>query len=57
MRMQAALTKIGLASVSADGDFGPKTEAALKDWQRSRKLVVDGICGAQSWSLLLEDKA
>lgn len=53
MRMQAALTKTGLASVSADGDFGPKTEATLKDWQRSRKLVPDGICGPQTWAALL----
>lgn len=53
-RMQEALTKTGMATVAVDGDFGPKTETALKDWQRSRKIAVDGICGAQTWALLLE---
>lgn len=28
-----------------DGDFGPKTEAAVKKWQQDNRLVVDGIVG------------
>ena len=31
--------------ISADGDFGPGTEAAVIAWQKSRGLVPDGIVG------------
>ena len=31
--------------VKADGWFGPITEAAVKDYQRSKGLVPDGIVG------------
>ena len=31
--------------ISADGDFGPGTEAAVMQWQKSRGLVPDGIVG------------
>ena len=35
-------TKVG---VEADGLFGPITETAVKDYQRSKGLVPDGIVG------------
>jgi len=31
--------------IGADGDFGPGTERALKEWQESNGLVADGIAG------------
>jgi len=31
--------------VEADGRFGPITEAAVKDYQRRKRLVPDGIVG------------
>jgi peptidoglycan hydrolase-like protein with peptidoglycan-binding domain len=31
--------------VTQDGDFGPKTEAAVKAWQRAHHLDPDGIVG------------
>jgi cell wall-associated NlpC family hydrolase len=34
--------------VPADGDFGPKTEQALKHWQRSHGLTADGVAGPQT---------
>lgn len=34
-----------LLGVSADGAFGPMTEAAVKAWQASHGLVADGIVG------------
>ena len=40
--VQALQRTIG---VSADGVFGPQTEAALKRWQGSRGLTADGIAG------------
>ena len=36
----------GLGGVS-DGDFGPKTEAALRKYQRENGLHVDGVAGRQ----------
>lgn len=33
----------------ADGDFGPKTDAAVKAYQKKNGLVVDGIVGPKTW--------
>ena len=38
--------------ITADGDFGPKTEAAVKEYQRTHNLVADGIVGAKTWAAL-----
>ena len=35
-----------------DGDFGPKTETAVKKWQKTNGLVVDGIVGPITWNLM-----
>jgi peptidoglycan hydrolase-like protein with peptidoglycan-binding domain len=32
-----------------DGDFGPKTETAVKGFQQDRTIHVDGIVGDQTW--------
>lgn len=37
-----------------DGDFGARTDTAVKNWQRWFKLEVDGIVGEQTWKTLLE---
>jgi len=31
--------------ITADGDFGPKTELAVKRWQEENGLIADGIVG------------
>jgi len=41
--------------VTADGDFGPGTERALKAWQAANGLVADGIAGPATFAKLLED--
>ena len=38
--------------LTADGDFGPKTEAAVKEWQKSNGLMVDGIVGPKTWAAM-----
>jgi peptidoglycan hydrolase-like protein with peptidoglycan-binding domain len=35
--------------VIVDGNFGRKTEAALRDFQRTHGLVPDGIVGPKTW--------
>ncbi len=37
-----------------DGLFGPKTEAAVKQFQAEKQLVQDGIASKETWSALLE---
>lgn len=36
------------ACLDVDGDFGKKTDAALRSWQSTYELVSDGIYGAKS---------
>jgi len=38
--------KLGVDPV---GTFGPKTEAAVKDWQKANGLTVDGLVGDATW--------
>ena len=39
-------------NLSVDGDFGSKTQAAVKDYQQKNNLAVDGIVGANTWGAL-----
>lgn len=50
--MQAALCLAG-KTVTIDGKFGAKTEAALKEYQAIRGINVTGTCGASTWAALL----
>lgn len=40
-------------TVSVDGIFGPRTEAAVRAFQKSKHLSVDGLVGPKTWSALL----
>jgi hypothetical protein len=36
--------------ITVDGDFGPKTETAVKDYQRDNDLKPDGVVGSKTWA-------
>ena len=38
--------------ITADGDFGPGTEAALKAYQKENGLAVDGIAGPDTFTAM-----
>lgn len=41
-----------LGGLKVDGIFGPKTEEAVKEFQKNRDLEVDGIVGSKTWEKL-----
>jgi V8-like Glu-specific endopeptidase len=43
---------VGLAPLAMDGVFGAKTLAAVRAFQRSRGLQVDGVVGPLTWGAL-----
>ena len=52
--LQKGLLKFGGAGSSsdpgpADGDFGPRTEEAVKSYQTAHLLAADGIVGPLTW--------
>lgn len=46
--------RLVMKACSVDGDFGGKTEEALKACQAAFALTPDGICGPVTWDKLLE---
>jgi peptidoglycan hydrolase-like protein with peptidoglycan-binding domain len=53
-RLQFMLNFVkGVDDLDVDGIFGPKTEAAVRDFQQNENLAVDGIVGTQTWTALL----
>jgi peptidoglycan hydrolase-like protein with peptidoglycan-binding domain len=52
-RLQAALAGKGFNPGPVDGEFGPTTERAVREFQRAEGLGVDGIVGPMTWEALL----
>jgi peptidoglycan hydrolase-like protein with peptidoglycan-binding domain len=50
--LQTALRNSGFDPGPIDGIFGPKTNAAVLAFQKSKGLVVDGIVGPKTWAAL-----
>lgn len=52
--LQTRLAAAGHPTADPTGTFGPSTEAAVRAFQESRRIRVDGIVGRQTWSALVE---
>ena len=46
--LQSRLTEMGFDCGRVDGIYGPRSESAVKEFQRSAGLVVDGKCGPET---------
>jgi peptidoglycan hydrolase-like protein with peptidoglycan-binding domain len=51
--LQRRLTDEGFDPGGIDGEFGPKTKAALVSFQRAGGLEQDGVCGPLTWRAIL----
>jgi N-acetylmuramoyl-L-alanine amidase len=53
--LQRRLAALGHDSSGDEpGEFGPATEGAVRAFQQQRGLLVDGLCGPQTWAVLVE---
>jgi len=52
VELQNLMTQAGFP-LQADGIFGSNTDTAVRNFQRSRGLSVDGIVGPNTWAALL----
>lgn len=52
-KLQEMLAEAGFTDLNQGRVFGAKTDKAVRDYQTSRKLDVDGIVGPQTWTALL----
>ncbi|WP_232376486.1 C40 family peptidase [Amycolatopsis aidingensis] len=52
LRVQRALNAAQSAGLAVDGQYGPKTVAAVRDYQSAKGLGVDGIVGPNTWKAL-----
>lgn len=49
--LQTLLNKNGYA-LTIDGDFGSKTDTAVRDFQKKKSLPADGVVGSNTWAAL-----
>ncbi len=52
VKLQQKLQKLGFFDGNIDGDFGAKTETAVKAAQQRYGMEADGIVGAGTWEVL-----
>lgn len=55
--VQEQLQKLGISPGKIDGIYGPKTEAAVKAFQKKAGLTVDGIVGKKTWAALFGNRS
>jgi peptidoglycan hydrolase-like protein with peptidoglycan-binding domain len=47
------LASFGYKPIASDGIFGDTTESRVKEFQRDREQVKDGIVGQLTWDALI----
>lgn len=52
--LQSALNEIHGTTLAIDGHFGPSTVSAVKAFQQSKTLSVDGIVGENTWKKVFD---
>jgi N-acetylmuramoyl-L-alanine amidase len=52
--VQQRLSRLAIATLTADGVFDERTEQAVRQFQRMRGLPADGIVGPETWRTLVE---
>lgn len=50
--LQKKLTAAGHSLNPIDENFGPKTDTALRNFQRQHQLTADGVAGSRTWDAL-----
>jgi peptidoglycan hydrolase-like protein with peptidoglycan-binding domain len=50
---QLALNRKTASALTVDGDFGPKTEIAVRAYQSKNSLAADAVIGPKTWAKLL----
>jgi len=50
--LQERLRALGHGGLTVDGGFGPRTLAALQEFQTRKGLLPDGVCGQKTWLVL-----
>ncbi len=53
--LQDCLNTLGYKTGGLDGVFGAQTNSAVRNYQQSRGLSVDGIVGPNTWNRLLSE--
>ncbi len=52
--LQQRLSRLGHSIDDEPGEYGSGTEGAVRIFQEQRGLRVDGVCGPQTWSAVVE---
>ena len=53
--LQRHLNSLNIANLDVDGDFGPKTESAVRAFQKKHDLSVDGIYGPKTYKKMVTE--
>jgi peptidoglycan hydrolase-like protein with peptidoglycan-binding domain len=49
---QRSINSVLGSRLDVDGEFGPKTEAACRQFQKMCRIHIDGACCQQTWTSL-----
>ena len=52
--LQCALADIGIECGKPDGDFGPKTDAGVRELQRNCELEATGVADQGTWQIVFQ---